>query len=167
MADQRKKKVRYRKQIMHTGEINGAPYLEYDYDWHEASVSHIKRFHNAIYLLIGVEGCERNLIDWLVDNMTAGNYVTNSRVTRQAFINFHNQYKGNDKKPYAENTVKTAFHRLSESELLIKVTRGTYLVNPDYFFAGTDEQRFNSIKMVMEFKSGLRTEVNLDITEKK
>lgn len=166
MADARIKKVRYRKSIMHSGEINGSPYREYEYDWHKSSISHVKRFHSCLLILIGVEGCERNLIDWLVDNMTTGNYVTNSKVTRKSFINFYKKCNPT-KKPYAENTVRTAFHKLSSLELLIPVTRGTFLVNPEYFFAGTDEARFSTIKMVMEFKSGISTDVNLDITEKK
>lgn len=116
---------------------------------------------------MGIDGCERNLLDWLVDNMTDGNYVTNSEITRHSFMNFYKKWKKADKKEYAENTVKIAFQRLSAAGLLVQVTRGTYMVSPDYFFSSTDEARIRSIKMVMEFKSGLDTEVNVDVIEKK
>ena len=62
---------------MHKGEIDGKVYREYEYDYYTANTSSVKRYKNALMLLMGVTGCELHLIEWLSENMTEGNYVQN------------------------------------------------------------------------------------------
>lgn len=160
--DKKEIKIRYRSGIQHKGTIKGEPYEEYTRDFVMASTGHVKRFNNALMLLAGIDGCEKNLMDWLADNMSEKNYVSNNEITRRSFIAFHEKYgKGNTKK-YSDKTVSIAFQRLSSAEFLIPVTRGVFLVNPMYYYAGDDASRINAIKMVMEFKSGINTKITVE-----
>lgn len=157
MKEAKEIKVKYKRAILEKGKINGETYFEPDYDYVSASTKSVKRFNNALMILMGIDGCERNLMDWLVDNMTAGNYVTNNQLTRSNFISFHHTNTGGRSKRYGDKTVSIAFQRLHAADLLVFVTRGCYLVNPLYFFSGDDVSRINAIKLVMEFKSGVET----------
>lgn len=152
-------KIRYRSGISHKGTIKGEPYIEPTYDFVNASTSCIKRYNNALMLLAGIDGCEKSLMDWLADNMTEGNYVNNNELTRNAFISFHKKHGKGKTKSYSDKTVSIAFQRLNAADFLISVTRGVYMVNPLYYYAGDDASRVKAIKMVMEFKSGFTTKI--------
>lgn len=157
MKETREIKVKYKSAIKTRGKIKGESYVEPKYDYVSASTKSVKRFNNALMILMGIDGCERNLMDWLADNMTAGNYVNNNEVTRGAFITFHSKHCKGTEKTYSDKTVSIAFQRLSAAELLVPVARGCFLVNPLYYFSGDDATRINAIKMVMEFKAGVST----------
>jgi hypothetical protein len=161
MKEQKEIKIKYRTGIQHHGSIKGEPYREYTHDFVVASTNHVKRFNNALMLLAGIEGCEKHLMDWLADNMTNGNYVNNNEITRKAFISFHEKYGKGESKKYSDKTVSIAFQRLSSADFLIPVTRGLFMVNPLYYYAGDDASRINAIKMIMEFKSGVETKITV------
>lgn len=154
-------KIKYKSAVLEKGKINGDIYFEAQYDYVKSNTNHVKRFNNALMILMGIDGCERNLMDWLVDNMTAGNYVNNNLVTRSNFITFHSKHSKGIAKPYSDKTVSIAFNRLTAADLLVPVTRGLFLVNPMYYYAGDDVNRINAIKMVMEFKSGVETKFTI------
>src|SRR4051812_28492020 len=102
-------KIKFRSGVQEKGVINGRPYVEYTHDFIKASTGHVKRFNNALMLLAGIEGCEKHLMDWLADNMTAGNYVNNNEITRKGFIAFHEKYGKGESKKYSDKTVSIAF----------------------------------------------------------
>ena len=162
MKDIHQTKIKYKSAILAKGKVNGDVYYEPQYDYVSASTRHVKRFNNALMILMGIDGCERNLMDWLADNMTAGNYVNNNEVTRKNFIMFHSKHSKGSGKPYSDKTVSIAFQRLSSAELLIPVTRGCFIVNPLYYYSGDDAARINAIKMVMEFRSGVETKITIE-----
>jgi len=161
MKESKEIKIKYKSGILHKGSIKGEAYVEAQYDYVNASTKSVKRFNNALMILMGIDGCERNLMDWLADNMTNGNYVNNNEITRKNFISFHSKHSKGVSKTYSDKTVSIAFQRLCAAELLIFVTRGCYLVNPMYYYAGDDVSRINAIKMVMEFKSGVDTKITI------
>lgn len=151
---------------MHEGEIDGVPYLEYEYDYIKANTNCTKRYHNALCLLMGINGCPHHLIDWLSDNMTKGGYVSNNEITRKAFIGFHKTYKKDGNKEYSEHAVIKAFKRLSDDGFLIPINKGTYQINPMFYFSSTENERIRSIKYMMEFKSGVETKVSVEVDKK-
>ena len=163
MNNSKEIKIKYRSGIMHKGEIDGKVYREYEYDYYTANTSSVKRYKNALMLLMGVTGCELHLIEWLSENMTEGNYVQNNEVTRKAFIAFHAKYKKAGNKEYSDHAVQKAFQKLTNEGLLIPKVRGVYIVNPDYYFGKSDEERVKSIKLMLEFKAGVETRVSVDI----
>lgn len=148
---------------MHKGVLaNGDPYREFSYDYVSASVRNTKRFSSALMLLMGVNGCDLHLIDWLAENMTDKGYVSNNELTRRGFIAFHAKHKGSSNKTYGDGTVKKAFSNLVEASLLVPVVRGVFQVNPLYFYSGEDADRMKSIKLMMEFKAGVETKITVE-----
>lgn len=151
-------KIRYLKDKVLGGYIDGKPYYEPVWDYVNASKGHVKRFNDAMMLLAGIDGCEKSLMDWLADNMSEKNYVSNNSITRNAFISFFEKHG----KKYSEKTVSIAFQRLCASDFLISITRGVFMVNPKYYYAGDDASRIKAIKMVMEFKAGQETTITVE-----
>lgn len=155
-------KIKYKKGLLY----NTKEYKEYEYDYVSAATAHTKRFNSAVMLLMGIDGCEHHLMDWIADHMTEGNYITNNSITRESFIKFHDKWKKKEKKPYTDNTVRIAFQKLAAAELLVPVTRGTYIVNPKYYFKSGEEDRIKAIRMIMECKAGVDTKITVEVTEK-
>lgn len=151
-------KVKYKSGVSKDGE-----YLKYDYDYVNASTKHTKRFNTAVMILMGVDGCERNLMDWIADNMTEGNYISNNEITRSSFIDFHKRFKKKGSRDYADKTVNIAFQRLTASGLLIKRARGLFMVHPLQYFKGGEEERIKAIRMVMDFLPNEDTQISVEI----
>lgn len=140
-------------------------YSSYVYDYVNASIKHTKRFNTAVMILMGIDGCERNLMEWISDNMTDGNYISNNEVTRTAFIDFHNRYKKKGSKTYADKTVNIAFQRLTACGLLIKKARGLFMVNPLQYFKGGEEDRIKAIRMIMDFLPNEDTKISMEVNK--
>lgn len=155
-------RIKYKSGVVPRGTIKGDVYNQIEYDYVSASTSYVKRFNNALMILMGIDGCERNLMDWIADNMTEGNYISNNELTRKSFISFHEKYKKTGNKTYSDKTVSIAFQRLCSAGLLVARVRGTYMVDPMYYYSGDDDKRVNAIKMVMEFKAGEDTKITLE-----
>lgn len=167
MKEKKEINIRYRSGLMHKGEIDGNPYKEYEYDYITASTKSVKRYNNAIMLLMGINGCPHHLIEWLSDTMPDSGYVSNNDITRRTFIAFHNRYKKDGNKAYSEHAVIKAFQRLANDGFLIPVTKGVFMINPMLYCAKSDEDRISSIKYMMEFKSGVETKISVKINKKK
>lgn len=160
--DKTQESVRYKSGVAHSGEIKGQPYKEYTYDDVLAPKEYHKRYNNVICKLFGIEGCERNLIDWIAENMSDEGYINNNATTRIKFIKFHEEHKPDKNKPYRDTTVNAAFNNLEKAELLIRREKGLYQVNPIYFSKKTNKDRLQSIKLVMEFQSGKKTKIRIE-----
>lgn len=152
-------KIKYRSGISKFKDKNGFEHKDYEYDYVTAEKQSVKRYRGALMLLAGIDGCEKNLMEWIEDNMTAGNYIANNKITRNNFIQFYQKYKN---KLYADKTVSIAFQRLNEATFLIQMTRGTFMVNPILFYAGDEDSRINAIRMIMEFKSDIDTKITVE-----
>lgn len=159
MKEKQEIKIKYRSGVTKFKDKSGFEHKEFDYDYVSAETQSVKRYRGALMLLAGIDGCEKNLMEWLEDNMTAGNYVSNNEVTRRNFIQYYEKYK---KKSYADKTVSIAFQRLSEATFLIPMTRGTFMVNPILYYAGDENSRINAIKMIMEFRSDIDTKITVE-----
>lgn len=128
---------------------------------HKAVVtSHTKRYHNVLYLLAGLNTCARNLMDFLSEEMRNDNIVYSSSHTREAFREFISNVSEGEV-DYSESSIKKAFSNLTDKGLIRKVSRGVYKVNPQYFIKNGDSNRFEMIKIELEFKEGLDTKLNI------
>lgn len=124
------------------------------YDYVTVEKSHVSRYKNCLYTLMGISGCPRNLIDYLVDTMSDGNVVGNNTMTRNGFAD---ACKKAAIPIYSDNTVKQAFQDLVKVGFLLPLHRGFYAVNPQYFFAGEEADRLKMIKVTLEFAAGTTT----------
>lgn len=125
-----------------------------NFDYVTATKSHVKRYRNCLYALMGISGCPRNLLDYLVENMSENNIVGNNTMTRNGFIS---ACKKAEIPVYSENTIKEAFKELVRVNFLLPLNRGFYAVNPFYFFSGEENDRVKMIKVTLEFAAGTNT----------
>lgn len=117
----------------------------------QVTTSCTKRYHNCLYLLAGLNSSCRDLMDYLCERMDKNNLVHSNEAVRENFIEFISKIT-NGEVAYSHPTVKKAFNTLAQKGLLLSRTRGTYLVNPEYFFRLGEKQRIEAIRMVLEFK---------------
>jgi hypothetical protein len=103
-------------------------------------------------------------MDYFVNTMNDENVVSTSEYSRNSFITAVEK-ASNGEVTYADSNVKKSIQMLVDRNCLIKKARGVYIVNPQMYFnpRKSQEDRMNSIKMVLEFKAGvdgidLRTE---------
>lgn len=115
-------------------------------------LSYSRRYFNSLYLLIGLTPCARNLIDWLQEEMNSDNIIHSSAFVRSKFRMFIFDMSNGDIN-YVDQTVKAAFMELSAKGCLIKKTKGTFRVNPKYFFKGNDQDRFDLVMHELKNRS--------------
>ncbi len=155
------KTITYMSNIEKTEEVvDGQPIYIPIYEEKDVVVSSTKRFHNCIYLLAGLPGCARDLMDYLTEIMDNYNTVRNDSITRAGFINF---VKGitNNEVLYKDSTVNSNFNLLFKRGLLLQKGKGIYTVNPEYFYKGDDKDRLKHIKMLLEFKPDEKTLIKI------
>lgn len=113
-----------------------------------------KRFHNCLYLLLGLSKLQRILMDWISEEMDERNMVRNEAYTRGMFIDFVSDLViDGEKKIYKDQSVNNAFHGLKTAGLLIPVSKSVYQVNPKYYWSGTDKDRVDQIMVNLQFES--------------
>jgi hypothetical protein len=122
--------------------------------------SHTKRYHNCLFLLIDLNPCARNLIDYLTEVMDSENDVRSDLKTRKSFSAYVTK-QTNGETSYRDDGIKKAFARLREKGLLIQVKRGILKVNPEFFIKNNDKERAGMIKMIIEFDPDTDTRVKI------
>lgn len=50
------------------------------------------------------------------------------------------------------NTVNKSLSRLMKDELILKITSGTYQMNPKYFFNGDEMERAKALEVILTYK---------------
>lgn len=114
-----------------------------------------KRFHNCLYVILGLNKLQRVLVDWLSEEMDERNMVRNDKYTRGMFMDFLKEIQVDGKiLSYEDQSVANAFHGLYRCGLLIRHTQSVYQVNPEYYWRGSDKARIESIMMNIQFNSG-------------
>lgn len=123
-----------------------------NYAYKNVQRNHYKRYYNCLCLLAGVGGAARNVLDYLCERMDNNNYVHSNAAMREQFIQDIKAWTGG-KLHYTDASVKKAIYVLVQKDLLVKTgSRGTLMVNPEYFFKADELQRLDSIQMLLEFK---------------
>lgn len=112
-----------------------------------------KHYHNAIYLLAGLNASSRDLLEFLIQRMDKDNVVQSNTKVREDFMTLiYNATRGDI--TYSHNTIKKAFQVLVKKNLLLtRETRGSYIVNPEYFFKQDEKDRIQQIKLILEMKT--------------
>lgn len=135
--------------------------------------SHTKRYHNCLYLLAGLNGCSRDLMDYITEEMDSENIFYSNAHFRQRFIRFileNGTVEKLNKESgaievvavrYSDSNVKKALAALAEKNLIRSVSKGVFKVNPEYFFKNDDSKRLDMIRLEMEFKSGSDTKLKM------
>ena len=146
--------------------------IDLKYQYYSVEDRFIRLYYGTIYMLAGATPCERDLMDFLVEDMNDDNKIVHSASTRYSFRARMKQIfeKRKDDPPYKEYSdasIKKAFRMLKEKGLLISIDKGTYIVNPEYFFKATERKRLEKIKLVLEFQKGMRDSSFKLITESK
>lgn len=119
----------------------------------------IKLYQNCLADLMQISGCSRHLLDWLIEIMGEINIVNNNQHTRD---NFRIYFKTKSGKEYGDDAVIKAYQLLEKKKFLIKYKRGLFVVNPEYFFNGDEGDRKKLIRLTLEFKAGVKTEITMD-----
>lgn len=120
----------------------------------EIMMTGTKRFHNCLYLIMGLGKLERLLMDWISEEMDDRNIIRNDGFVRGQFINFISTLViDGDNKVYKDQSVNNAFHSLCSSKLLISISKGIYQVNPNYYWSGSDKDRVDEIMMNIRFST--------------
>lgn len=156
--------VRYRsaiKDIVH----DGVPQKELVWRSHKVDVHFMKRFKSAVFILYGVTGCARDLIDWLPLEVDERNMFSNTAKTRQKFMDFI--HTCNHKKAYQENTVREAIKELKAAEMILSKKKPDYVLNPEYFFDKDHEARLEAIAVELEFKANVDTRLKITPKERR
>lgn len=126
---------------------------------------YVKRYHTVFAILAGLSPCARDFMEYLVNIMNEDNIVTTNEYTRGHFLSTLKNAtltESGDYVAYSDSNVKKAIQTLVDRNCLIKKGRGIYIVNPEIYFnpKGTQRDRMDSIKMILEFKAGTR-DVNM------
>lgn len=118
----------------------------------------VRRYYGTFAVLAGLNPCSRDLIDYLVDIMDDDNIIMSNEYTRDKFLE---ALKESTLLPdgtfieYSDSNIKKAYQSLVDRDCLIKIKRGVYKVNPEYYFRKSERKRIESIKLILEFKSGV------------
>lgn len=155
-------KLKYAKEVIELGKDNkGKSIYEIRYDYVKVETGFVRRYHNCLYLLLQLPQGERALMDYLTEVMDSDNLVYNNELNRSKFIELYNE-ANKEHKSYQIDSVRIWFQRLANKNLILPINRGTYKVNPEYFFKGDDKSRLDSIKLMLEFKAGVDTKINVN-----
>lgn len=148
-----KKEIRFKKDVKL---LDGIYYPKYGKKL--VPQDFVKRYYGTFAILAGLNPCSRDLIDYLVDVMDDDNIITSNEYTRDKFLETLKestiQPDGNFIE-YSDSNIKKAYQSLVDRECLIKIKRGVYKVNPEYYFRKSETKRVDSIQLIMEFKSGI------------
>lgn len=170
--------MKNKKMIQFVKEVNVSDGItNLSYGTQEVEMNATKAYHNTLMLMYRIPDNAKNLMHFLIEKMTDDNLVHSNSYTRDSFNNsifnswfgfYKNESKDKDseffgmnprtlanEKKYRDSTINTAFSILKKNGLLISVTRGVYIVNPEYFFKSTESKRIKKIKMTMELENGI------------
>lgn len=116
------------------------------------STQFTKHYHNTIYVLAGLNASCRDLLEFLIQRMDSDNVVVSNTKIREDFIRLISMVTDGDV-GYTHNTVKKAFQSLVGKSLLIpRSQRGSYTVNPEFFFRKDEKERVRQIQLLLEDK---------------
>ena len=121
----------------------------------------VRRFNNCLHKTAGLPPSARNLLDYIIQRMNGDNEIENTHLFRQEYIFMMSSNCGIK---YPENTVNKGFQVLKKNDILISFDkkRGVYIVNPLYFFSGTEKNRRKLLqKMLNATPDGKYRDTNL------
>lgn len=127
----------------------------------------IKVYRGVFYKIVEIHGCARDLMEFLIEEMNGDNIVNNNEYTRQKFLDAVNPVNNRTGgRTYKVGTVNIAFSELNARGLIQTKTKGTFEVNPRYFWKHKSEKkRLEKIKMFLTFEANAPIKINVDRSE--
>lgn len=113
--------------------------------------SYVKKYSNCLYLTYDLSASASCMLDYLSQRMDDDNRVATNSIVIEDFITFM-RYVSHGQCNYTMATAKYALTVLKKKGILIQVSRGASIVNPEYFFAGTEANRMKLLKELYEKK---------------
>lgn len=130
-------------------------------EYHSKRITHnfTKRYHNCLYLICGIRGCARDLLDFLIDRMDYENIVYNSKYIRDEF---RKGIEENCDIKYSDIAVAKSYSLLQHKGFIISKGRGVFKVNPEYFWKADEDSRLKTIKIELEFTKNQDTIITIN-----
>lgn len=119
----------------------------------------IKQYVGALESLFQLSPRASRLLDFLLTKMDSFNIVQTTKHTRDSF-NALMEKAG--LQPYSQSNIMKGIKELAEKKFLIKQDRGVYLVNPEFYDAGTEGQRLKKVQVLLEFQAGTRGKISVE-----
>lgn len=125
------------------------------YSYREIEAGFVKRYDCVSYKLVKVQGCARNLIEYLATVMDSNNVVELNAHRLDVFLKY---LKDNCEQEvtYSDIQLRRSIKALKDLGALISISRGVYQVNPELYFKGDSEKRrMDMIKESLEKGIGI------------
>ena len=115
-------------------------------------VNFTRRYHNTLHILADLTGNDRLVLDYLTEVMDEENKIYTNAQSRADMISFIS-FVTKGKHVISEGSIKVHMSKLTKAGLILPTgTRGAMIVNPEYFFGGSEEERLKLIKKLLEEK---------------
>lgn len=113
----------------------------------------------TLSMLCRLDRCAAELIQFMALNMNDDNIIDFTKRLKEVFIEQMKDDKGSPR--YAIRTVDNALGQLKKKNLVRDIARGSFLVNPKYFFKSKPEKRIEMVKLQLSFeeKKGMSIQV--------
>lgn len=108
----------------------------------------VKKYYNTTAYLIRLSKCARAILEYAVDTMDKKNEIVNDKSFKDGF----NELLDNcGEKIYESGTINKAFKELTDEDLIFQLRKkGAYMINPVFYFAGTEEERKKAVRNWLE-----------------
>lgn len=120
---------------------------EDNYKIETVTVTYTKYYDGFLITLAQLTDLERYLLVYTLENMTIDNTVTNNIKFKEDFLEFLKTYLGIN---YSNKSIERAFKSLREMEILFKVDKGVYKINPKMFWKDRESLRYKTIQKFKE-----------------
>ncbi len=112
----------------------------------------VRRYYNSLHKTILLNGCARHFYDYMIEKMTADNIFYANKQSRIGFINLIANITDGSVS-YSDVMIKKAIKTIADSNLIRKLRRGVYIVNPEYSSYKDGAARIKLLKIWYENKN--------------
>jgi len=127
--------------------------------------SFTRRYHNCMNVLVGLSGCSRNLLEFMIEDMDENNMISTGKYFRSRFVSFMDSVS-EGKIRYSDSTIKRSIGEIVKVGFALSNGRGYITINPMYYTKNDDTARMIMIKNYLELESGA-TEKLLELKKRK
>jgi hypothetical protein len=122
------------------------------YSHKDVSEQYVKVYSDALVKLKNLQGCPRNMIDYFVHEMDVDNKFEFNSYGKERFLKEMARISDGELS-YSEVMMKRSIKALKDAGLIFSVKKGVYLINPEYYFKGNNEnRRHDMIRELLESK---------------
>lgn len=120
--------------------------------------SHIKEYDIALPIIVNLTTCARNLILAVTRIMDSNAIVRNDVHVKKYFKNMMKEAT-EGRVNYSDTTINIAFSDLMKVGILLNRGKGSYKVNPKYYYRNSDVRRLDSIRNDYEYEDNKQYEL--------